>query len=1092
MKQNQQSLLALKREHLSFYEPAGFFMLRAPTISTDISFSLSVSANGLGEQAKRSESDEQLQRLFADVVQQTNDKLTALLSQPEVMQALMIASPALIDGLAHLRQRPSPRQKARVFASILRYIVRMSTRPTPFGLFAGVSIGTLANETTAQIAVPTVQRTRTQGDIKRLLKIVKTVEQDSRFIQHLCVAVNQSVSTIGSRAVVPFTDADDQGNMRAITLQITPLVKSILEMTHHPIAYRDVQRHLLLTFPALQEQQVDQVMQKLLSHSFLFSDLRPPLLEKNPADYVLEHLQSVPGTQSFSDQIRHEIMYARMMDNQCWRGSEQLLRQTEQQEAFRKNTDRIYYVDTLLNLEKPLLNKTIGDAVAQIAEVLLRIAPGSPISPLAQYHTAFVERYGMDAEVPLLTLLSSEVGLGTPFAYSSRAHEDKEEYVLISSQQQQRNAILTSLLAEALRGRARQVELSDDVLDQLAQCLPEASHLPYAALEMYVQVHAASREALDRGDWRMVVMSPPTFLPGGRTFGRFSSLMEEEQLRALKDYTRREEMLFPDVIFAELSYLFCFEHDMNVMLRPRLHSYEISVNTMPSVAPDKVIDLHDLVVGVRSDRFYLRSVRLGKEVRVCQSHALNTERTPMVCRFLLDVSWNGYTGIPGFDWGCVRGSPYLPRVVYKNAIFAPAQWRFQRSHVLLKSGHDEDICWFHRVQQWRQQWEVPRYVSLVEADKRFLLDLEHPSFLAELRHALLKTRPNESVLLQEAFLDAQDLWLRDTTGSPYTSELVVPLIPRQATVNATPKKPATRQFNYAHPVVSYQDRTQLPGSAWTSLKLYTTIKRQNAIIIGPMREIVHTLQQHSLSDYWFFVRYADPDPHLRLRFHTSDPQQQDQLLTTALSWSRTLFQEALVKRVVVDEYSREIERYGGPAALELIERVFCASSQIASDILSAQSSGQITFNPIATAVWSLDLFFTAWGLTLQERLNFVAKRVEKYSTPSLYRSLRGQLSELLTPTTLDGPEHGNRQRELLHSISNTQALLIREALQHLHALTACGELWQLEEYVLSSIAHMHLNRLQGRSQEQEKQVYACWKHTLESLCYRVHSRPPRR
>lgn len=1092
MKQNQRSLLAINREHLSFYKPAGFFMLRAPTLSTDIYFSLSASANGLVEQVERSQSGEQLQRLFADVVQQTNDILTTLLGQSEIIQALMIASPSLIEGLAHLQQRPPSRQKARVFASILRYIVRMSTRPTPFGLFAGVSIGVLADETIAQLSVPTVQRTRTQRDIHWLLKIVKTVEQDPRFMQHLCFAVNQAVYIIGSRAVVPFTDADNQGNTRAITLQITPVVKSILEMTHHRLPYRDLRRHLILKYPTLQERQVDQVVQKLLSHYFLCSDLRPPLLEKEPADYVLEHLQSVPGTQLFSDTIRHEIMYARTMDSQCWRGSETFLHQAAQQDAFHKSTDRTYYVDTLLNLEKPLLNRTIGDAVAQVAEVLLRIAPISTTSPLAQYHTAFVERYGMDGEVPLLTLLSPEVGLGTPSAYSSPVYEDKDEYVLISPQQQRRNAILTTLLAEALRGGIREVELSDTILDQLVQCLPEAHHLPCAALEMYVQVHAASQEALDSGDWRIVVMSPPTFLPGGRTFGRFSSMMEEEQLTALKAYARKEEMLFPDVIFAELSYLFCLEHDMNVMLRPRLHSYEISVNTMPSVESDKVIDLHDLVVGVHSDRFYLRSVRLGKEVRVCQSHALNTERTPIVCRFLLDISWNGYAGIPGFDWGCVRGAPYLPRVVYKNAVFAPAQWRFQRSHVLLKSGHDEDIRWFHSVQQWRQQWGVPRHVYLVEADKRFLLDLEHPSFLAELRRVLMKTRPDGSVLLQEAFLGAQHLWLRDTKGSLYTSELVVPLIPRQATVNTTPKKPANIQLhNYSHPVVSYQDRTQLPGSAWTSLKLYTAIKRQNDIITGPMQEIVRTLQQQSLCDYWFFVRYADPEPHLRLRFHTSHPQQQDQLLTTALSWGRTLFQEALVKRISVDEYSREIERYGGPTALELIERVFCASSQIASGILSAQSGGQITFNPIVTAVCSLDLFFTIWGLTLEERLSFVEKRVEKYAYTSFYRSLSRPLYVLLAPVTLDGPEDVNRQRELLHSISNTQAVLIREAIQHLHELTACGEFWQSEEYVLSSLAHMHLNRLQGISQEQEKQVYACWKYSLESIYYRVHSRPHR-
>lgn len=118
-------------------------------------------------------------------------------------------------------------------------------------------------------------------------------------------------------------------------------------------------------------------------------------------------------------------------------------------------------------------------------------------------------------------------------------------------------------------------------------------------------------------------------------------------------------------------------------------------------------------------------------------------------------------------------------------------------------------------------------------------------------------------------------------------------------------------------------------------------------------------------------------------------------------------------------------------------------------------------------------------------------RSSKYAYTSFYRSLSRPLYVLLAPATLDGPEDVNRQRELLHSISNTQAVLIREAIEYLHELTACGEFWQSEEYVLSSLAHMHLNRLQGISQEQEKQVYACWKYSLESIYYRVHSRPHR-
>ncbi|MBA2679666.1 MAG: thiopeptide-type bacteriocin biosynthesis domain protein, partial [Ktedonobacteraceae bacterium] len=381
-------------------------------------------------------------------------------------------------------------------------------------------------------------------------------------------------------------------------------------------------------------------------------------------------------------------------------------------------------------------------------------------------------------------------------------------------------------------------------------------------------------------------------------------------------------------------------------------------------------------------------------------------------------------------------------------------------------------------------WRVPRYVYLVEGDSRFLLDLEHPYFLRELRRTLRKQATDEDIILQEMLPDFEHLWLRDTHNAPYISELVIPLMPRQSAAIAENKQATGAQSKYCHRIVRQQERQQLPGGEWTSLKLYTAIKRQNDIIAGPMRDFVRSIQEQGLIDSWFFVRYVDPDPHLRIRFHASAPQCQDQLLITALAWGRTLVQDALVKRIGVDEYSREVERYGGPLALDAIERVFCASSHIASDILALYSTRQLTCDPIVTAVLSLDLFFETWGLTLEERLYRIQYWVEKDAYKDLFRPLRKLLCEFLAPWDTDDAIEVNRQRELLRNVANAQARTIRATARCIYELATSGDLWQSEDYILSSLAHMHLNRLQEMSQEQEKKAYACWKYTLESILSR--------
>jgi hypothetical protein len=71
---------------------------------------------------------------------------------PEVRRALAVASPSLLAALD--RAGPGDRGSARLEGKLLRYLIRMSTRPTPFGLFAGVGIARWADRTDLAVAGP--------------------------------------------------------------------------------------------------------------------------------------------------------------------------------------------------------------------------------------------------------------------------------------------------------------------------------------------------------------------------------------------------------------------------------------------------------------------------------------------------------------------------------------------------------------------------------------------------------------------------------------------------------------------------------------------------------------------------------------------------------------------------------------------------------------------------------------------------------------------------------------------------------------------------------------------------------------------------
>ena len=69
------------------------------------------------------------------------------LDDPLVRTAVAVASSDLLDGI----DSPSPGRADRAATAMLRYRIRMSTRPTPFGLFAGVGLAEWGDRTTIHL-----------------------------------------------------------------------------------------------------------------------------------------------------------------------------------------------------------------------------------------------------------------------------------------------------------------------------------------------------------------------------------------------------------------------------------------------------------------------------------------------------------------------------------------------------------------------------------------------------------------------------------------------------------------------------------------------------------------------------------------------------------------------------------------------------------------------------------------------------------------------------------------------------------------------------------------------------------------------------
>ena len=129
------------------------------------------------------------------------------------------------------------------------------------------------------------------------------------------------------------------------------------------------------------------------------------------------------------------------------------------------------------------------------------------------------------------------------------------------------------------------------------------------------------------------------------------------------------------------------------------------------------------------------------------------------------------------------------------------------------------------------------------------------------------------------------------------------------------------------------DRTFIIGSSWLYYKIYTGSKTADIILAEVIHPTVQLLLEDKVIDKWFFIRYADPNPHIRFRLHSTKPENIGWILLSFHEQFAKLVQQDMVWKIQMDTYQREIERYGAET-IELSETLFYFESRLICSLLN--------------------------------------------------------------------------------------------------------------------------------------------------------------
>ncbi len=185
-------------------------------------------------------------------------------------------------------------------------------------------------------------------------------------------------------------------------------------------------------------------------------------------------------------------------------------------------------------------------------------------------------------------------------------------------------------------------------------------------------------------------------------------------------------------------------------------------------------------------------------------------------------------------------------------------------------------------------------------------------------------------------------------------------------------------------------RTFIPGDEWLYYKLYCGKRTADTVLINIIKPLTEHLLANKLIDKWFFIRYSDPDAHLRIRFHCNDTNKIGEVMLEVKKAIQNYVDNDLIWKVVIDSYQREIERYGMDTML-FSEELFYLDSTVCLKALDLIKEDYLLF---MFALRSIDIIFKVFNFTLPENVTFCKENLEAFKVEfNSNKSLNRQLNK---------------------------------------------------------------------------------------------------
>jgi hypothetical protein len=539
----------------------------------------------------------------------STEKTKQLYHSPLIKEAISLASPELIKELEKWVKEDANLSNeiiTKLEITFLKYVARMSSRCTPFGLFACCSMGRIADETKIILEDSEKFKRLTQFDMQFWIALLQEIAVKKQVIPHLKYYPNGSIYQIGEfYRYIEYKYVETKREHIISALRKSAVLTELLHNAKSGLTIDEMVK--LLADSESEKPEAREFILKLIDFQFLVSELDAKVTGENEWDRILFILNKIPALNS-------EFKVLTKIQKQLSCLDETLVPSEKRYQEIKENIKRLevgfdekYLFQTDLNSNTSIstLSINISKKVLQAIHFLNGIQTKKKNQDQENFKKAFLRRYE-SRMMPFATVLDTEIGIGYLQNHDMNdTHEILEFLEFKNKETKDENHLWTSY---------------DFVLQKkMQECILKSENIITLSESDFINFNADFKDA------------PPTFSVMIEVFGQDEIVIESSGNvsaakllgrfchgnsgihKLTKEIIQKEEEHYSDKIMAEVVHI-PQSRTGNILRRPVLRNHEISYLAKSGVSANNNIDLNDLFISIENDTIKLHSKKHKKDI----------------------------------------------------------------------------------------------------------------------------------------------------------------------------------------------------------------------------------------------------------------------------------------------------------------------------------------------------------------------------------------------------------------------------------------------------------------------------------------------